>query len=1594
MWTLFALMMFVIGLIGAVYSPWLQEMVREKLVEKINQDPHTDFALEKLRLTFPLRLELKGVMMATDGDTLIQARGVEAQMSVLGLLKGDLAVDKALLTDARYKIGSRDSATCIILQAARAQIAPAIVRLSPSLDIDVSDGLLSDAMVDIFINPIDTTPAKPYEPASPMNIHVAHLDMDNLTYRMNMLPTIDSLSTNIHHASLDEAKIDIQKQTIDIQRFGGNGLNVAYVAADAATADSVAALIKKYPKPDAGDVKPTPPWTINLQALNFTDSRALYTTRGYKAENGFDAGYIAVDSMKLDVTGFYNQAEKVNFDVAVSGVERSGVALSALGRLAIDADGISFENFDVTTPRGTAIGFDGFMSNDVPQKLKVAATADVARDDLTAMFPFVSTYTAPLADDTLVHAEVDANGTMDDLSIEKLSLDIAKVLTLNGSGRVKSMTEPTKLAGHVKLAGEIGNVRPWQKMLLAGTGIGIPPMSMRADVDFGSDRYAGSFNAKTRGGKLALDGSFNGRGESYDINLTTNKFPVNAFISTPSIKNLTATVRAKGHGFDVMKASTACDATFDLKNVEYEGVTYSDISGTLNLADGVALADIVSTNPALDLTMTAQGNLDGDTYDWDVTLDGKRIDLESLKFSDEQAVLSMNMTCSGQYTPGDNTLAMSVRLNNFDYTHYPMSTMTVEDVTAFVNATDSVTNLSVRNRDLYAYFSSPTSIDSLMTKFAGVSNVLGKQIGRRRLDIVELQEAIPRFNLDINAGENNLLTQILDDSDMGFKTLTITAANDTALMLDAHAEGFHSGTTLIDDLKFKVRQNGNRLDYIGKIDNRPGTFDDWAKVDINGFFEPGTLGLNLVQQNIKGSTGFDIGAKVTFNPDSTATIHLDPLMPTIGYQKWTVNEDNFIKYSFKHRHLDANLRMNSNESSLAIYTEHAQETEGAAHGADEDLIVQLSDIKVQDWVSLNPFAPPIKGLLSADMRINWEGNAITGKGTASIKNLIYGKEKVGDIATDIDLLTNTSGLINADVALWVDGVKTATLKGVLNDSTRTSPFNLDFSMIHFPLKTLNPFLPGVAKLTGTLNGQMDVSGDSDNPRLNGSIDFDSATVKVDMLGSTFKISDEKIPVIDNLVTFTNFGIHGLNDKFLSVNGTVDAKSKESPVIDLAFKANNLQIVNSNRAAKGADVYGKAFINLDATVKGNMDIMRVNANLGVQPGTNVTYIMPDAVSTLESQTSNDMVRFVNFNDSTYYNRTDSLSAAGMLLFVDAVLNIQNGSTINVDLSTDGKNKASLQSQGTLNFTMNPSNSGRLTGRLNINGGYARYGMAPLMSEMTFNFQPDSYVAFNGDMMNPTLNVLAIDNMRANVTQEGQNSRLIYFDVSLSVTGTLSNMDVSFDLSTDDDMTIANELAAMSQSQRANQAMNMLLYKVYTGPGTKASANLSGNPLYSFLSSQINSWAAGAIKGVDLSFGIDKYDTTSNGSTSSTMSYSYRVSKTLFNDRFKIVVGGNYSTDTNAEDNLSQNLINDISLEYYLNNSRSMYVKIFRHTGYESILEGEITQTGVGFVYKRKIRRLLDMIIPRRRRRTTTATAAATAGNTDEKQTQQKDEQTKP
>ena len=172
--------------------------------------------------------------------------------------------------------------------------------------------------------------------------------------------------------------------------------------------------------------------------------------------------------------------------------------------------------------------------------------------------------------------------------------------------------------------------------------------------------------------------------------------------------------------------------------------------------------------------------------------------------------------------------------------------------------------------------------------------------------------------------------------------------------------------------------------------------------------------------------------------------------------------------------------------------------------------------------------------------------------------------------------------------------------------------------------------------------------------------------------------------------------------------------------------------------------------------------------------------------------------------------------------------------------------------------------------------------------------------------------------------------------------------------------------MTENQRSQAAINLLLYNSYSGTKTTGEFSTTG-ALFSFLQSQINSWAANNLKGIDVSFGINQFEGSYENGARTETSYSYRLSKSLFGDRFKIAVGGEYSTEASREQNFSQNLISDISFEYLLNPSGSRYLRLFRHKGIESVLEGEITEMGAGLVLRKRAERLKDLFIFRTKKK---------------------------
>ena len=1562
--TLLAVVLLVFGVIVMLYSPWAQEGLRTALVNKLST-PELKFRLDSFSLRFPLSVEAGGVALVASGDTMMAASSLRADVALLPLLAGEAQVDQIVAANARYNMGGPDSAMWMRIAADSIAVEPATVRLA-DMAITIHDGIIRGGRLSLQMNPDTTPPAKPAPPQQ-MSIAIKHINLDDFTYAMRMMPTIDTLSAHIARSELDDGLVDMFGQSIKLKLFHGNGLSARYIAPDSASVAAFGPVPVSAPVPDS---LVAPPWTVMIDSLAFSESDALYATAGLEPLPGLDFGYIYVDSLNLRIHDFYNRQTVVKVPLEISGRERCGVDLSIDGTLDIDSVALAFDKVNLRTAAGTTAAFDGLlgmgdMASDPTLPLRLKLEGQFAPADMGDMFPAFKPYFAaiPRAED--IRLQVDADGTTGHLDIDNLALDLNHCISIGADGYVENFMDPERLAGDVAIAGRIVDVNSFKNAFLepaTAKTLRVPPMSVNGRVQMRAGVVNGRLIAATKGGRIGMDGRWNSKGEAYKATVKVSTFPVDAFMPLLGVQDVTANISVDGRGYSPFRKTTSIKAEADIQKVVYRQTAYTDITAEAQLHDGEANVSVESDSEAADLSLEAKGNLSGDTYNWTCSIDGRYIDLYALKVIAEPASLEITLTADATIGPGKNDMAGTVHLTDLFYRDIS-GTIAVGETDAHLNATDSSTVASIVNGDMTARFTSPESIDSLATRFGRVGQAIAEEMKQYSVNVDTLSMLMPRFDLDMQGGTKNLVNNILAPSKMSVRSFAFHVGNDSLINMEGRVHRFNTGSMVLDTIFIDGHEHHGHFHFNAGFANRPGNLDEWHKVNITAAAEGSAIGMRLHQENIKGKTGFDIGMEsVASAADSSITVHVKPYNPVIGYKNWNVNEDNYISYTFPTSHIDANLHMEGDDSSLAIYTEEG--AEGHEHGTvQEDLVIRLSNIHLQDWVAVSPFMPAMSGDINADMRLNRHEGQLVGNGSAGITKFLYGKQNVADLKLDFNVAATLGGTINADADVFVNGQRTMKLAGALNDSTATSPLALDLSVIHLPLATANPFLPStVGKLSGMLNGNLKISGTKELPIMNGTLDFDSTAVYLAMTGTHYRFSETPVTVTDNIVDFKDFSITGCNSNPLRVNGTVDIGDMADMKMNLSLKADNMMIVNSSRAPRGADIFGKGYISLDANAHGSMRFLQVNADLSVNSGTNITYIQTSAANSLTDKSSGDMVKFVNFTDSAAVAEMDSVAQTGMAMMLDAVLTIEEGSTVTVYLSPDGSNRAQIQANGTLTYTMTPLDTeGRLTGRLNLSNGFVRY-TPPFMSEKLFTFEDNSWVSFSGDILNPTLNVHAVDVLKANVTGEGRNSRLVNFRVLLNVTGTLDRMDARFDLATNDDLTVANELESMTAQQRANQAMNMLLYNVYTGPGAKADASLSGNPLFSFLESRLNTWAANTIRGVDLSFGIDQYNRTVDGNTSQTMSYSYQVSKSLFNDRFKIAVGGNYSTDANADENFSQNLINDISFEYFLNDAHTMYVRLFRHTGYESILEGEITQTGVGFVYSRKLRRLGDMFLP--------------------------------
>jgi hypothetical protein bfra3_23212 len=1277
-----------------------------------------------------------------------------------------------------------------------------------------------------------------------------------------------------------------------------------------------------------------------LRSFLLTGTSVNYDTGNTQPVEGFDPSHIALRDIRIGIDSVLYRGRNMNAVIREFSMnERSGLSVTSLtGRVFADSTVIRILDFRLLTPHSemnlTAQTYWELVNIPTTGRLTARFNALIGKQDVMLFagglpeafkeaYPF-----RPLV------VQAGTEGNLKSMQISRFKVNLPGAFSLEGGGELYNLTDSTTRSAALDLKMQTGNLN--FLTALGGMTPGAPlviPDSMLLDARLGMEgsKYDARLLLKEGEGRLGLTAALNSTTEAYTADLHIEDLQINHFLPKDSIYEFSASLAAHGRGFDFTSYKTAAALKATIDKLHYGDYKISGIGLTGTVKNAVANVQLTSDNPLLKMTADAEYHLAHHYPDGKVGLNVTGIDTEKL-FG---VSLGKN---SGK--PLDLQLTGEVRKERV-FTH--------------LTAGDLKLNLSAR-----------AGLELLIRQSTHFADVLTKQLEAKELNHAELRKALPTAVFSFSAGQDNPMAWYLATQNISYHDASakLGCAPDWGINGKVALHTLKIDTLQLDTIFFTLKQDTSRINLRGGVINGPKNPQISFTSILTGEIRDKDAELVAQYINDKGKTGllFGVNAKPLYGglgKGNGLALTLVPEEPVIAFHKFRFEEHHNWIYLHKNMRVYANVDMQDNEG-MGIRMQSLPSDTVSLQNMD----VELRRIRLEEVFSILPYMPQITGLLSAEAHYIQTEKSLELSAEASIDELTYERQRIGDVALGATWLPGEKGKQYVNTYLTHEGTEIMVADGALYPAVSgKDSIVVNSTLEHFPLSIANVFVPDqMVTLSGDMDGDLHITGYTDSPLINGGLSLDSVSVYARQADARFIFDNRPIQVQNNRIVFDKFAIYTTSQNPFSIDGYVDFRDMGRPMANLKLFAENYTLLNAKRT-KESMVYGKVFVDLDATVRGPLDGLMMRGNVNLLGNTDVTYVLTDSPLTVQDRLS-DLVTFTSFADTTSLNKEEesTLSLGGLDMIM--TIHIDPAVRLKADLSADRSSRVELEGGGDLSLQYTPQGDLTLTGRYTLSGGMMKYAL-PVIPLKEFQIQNGSYVDWTGNPMDPMLNFKATERVRASVTQEDGTSRMVNFDISIVVKNRLDNLSLAFEIDAPDDASVQNQLAGMGPDERSKQAVAMLATGIYladSGGGSGMNLNM-GAALNSVLASQINA-LTGNMKNASLSFGVEDHDDSDAGGKRT--DYSFRYSQRFFNDRFQIVLGGKVSTGANATNDV-ESFIDNISLEYRLDQSGTRYIRLFHNKNYESVFEGEITETGVGLVLRKKMDRLSELFIFKKKKK---------------------------
>ena len=1525
------------------YIPAVQQGIANYAVSATSEQLGMQIELERVRVRFPLDIELENALVITaSNDTMLQCKSLVLDLGFKKILKKEIEIEK--LSFERTKFHYADSANTFNIKVNVDELElmarPVSLKNERAVlpDISLTGG---DVILHLATAEEDTTKTKS---SFDWVFEVGNLYLKDISYVMTTTPHKTSLQSAIDDACLNDAVVDIGGQNVQLSKAQINGALCKYLSAPQ--------RVKSSQQEEMFHEEKVVPWTITLDTLSLTKSNVTYGRLNYTPVKYFDPSFISIYGLNINADDIYNRASDVKVDVNhLSFYERSGFAIShANATLVMDSSKVSLDNFNLSTlnsrMRGSIEAEASILEQDPYANLSAEMDMTLSMFDLPYFLPSISSK-LPLLPCATFDVDFNLGGNLSTLYLKRLDVSSRDNFNMSLTGDVSNLMNSRPIKARASLHGELLNGALVQSFIgdKDSSNVVIPNnISFNGRVDMKGDTLRPNISVLLSDGAVNMQGVVNMAKQYYSLSLDVTKFPLSQFLKGSSLGGITTKLNAQGLRFNPLEEAAKAKLSLNIDSLHYNSYDYRDINLDLKLSDGAYNGTIVSNSCDANLALKMNGVLTQQKQTIKLIGDIPNLDLQKLNLSKEK----MSIASSVDFSASADTVGIYSLKGGLGSTVVRMygAKRTLPGLNLDVLADTTQVRANVEAKGLYFDFYAPVSMHNFIGGIDSVMVEVKNQNDSLRYNIDKIKSLLPECNLSLSLDNNPIVSALLKRNGitLGLTQVDFSSESNSPLYLNSRIYSFATGNISIDSICADINQNREVLEYMLSVNGVSANDVDGSSIKLSGKAYDNILTMNCKQIDRAKQVGFDFGGELLIQPQSI-DFSLTTHTPILAYREFAVNDSNYI--SLANGKLSADFVLESGEKLVSLKTENDT--------TNNVLLVKLQQLDIESLLRLWPLAPKVEGELCADLGINLSAQRFGVKGDISVDSLVYEDGLVGDLKLKAGYRALEEGQqVMASLNLNKEDV--VLLSGEYKPNAEES-MKLNLSIESLPFASINPFIPAdLLSLTGELNGKFSLTDIQNDIKMNGFLQFEDVDLTLPMIGTTFTLSPEKVTMKDNKITMYNFGLTGPNKKPMQVEGTVNLGNISETftdfgniISDVLITASDFQLINVKKNNKTL-VYGKAFSDMFLLIQGPMNNLTLAGNVALLNGTELTYTLKDGGMAQQEDVS-DLVTFTAFTDTLNVDEVEVKHNVHWGVDMSIGVSIGQAVKVAVNLTPDAKSGIDIQGGGELLYTMNMLGDTQFTGRYNIINGTVRYSL-PVVATKVFTVNDGSYIEWNGDIADPTLNITAQNKVKASVNQGGVTN-LVNFYVVIGIKNSLEDLDLTFDLTAPEDMTISNELASMSEDQRSEQALSMLLYDTYTGNSATSSFD-ANSALGSFISKELNQWANRTLKNVNLTFGVDSY-TSSTGESS--LDYSYEFSKSLLNDRLRVSVGGSYNPDLQPNE-VAQSILGDVSLEYQLDSKDNMLVEIFRSTT-NDMLEGNISEYGVGFAVRKRVVKLKEL-----------------------------------